>query len=57
MAEWNTIPIDQGNQQSLPSKMCSPWTWRLANGVMALFFALAAYVQVSEGFVPLVYTV
>ena len=50
MVEWSTIGI-QENSKSLASKVCNPWTWRLANGVMALFFALAAYVQVCVRFV------
>jgi len=39
---------------SLPSETISshviktfPWLWRVANGVMAIFLALAAYVQVG----------
>ena len=44
MAEKNTsVAIQDIN---FPSKVCSPWTWRLANGFMAVFFALSAYVQV-----------
>lgn len=46
MAERSVIPIEE-NQHSLVAKICNPWTWRLANVVMALFFALAAFVQVS----------
>lgn len=46
MAERSVIPVEE-NQHSLVAKICNPWTWRLANVVMALFFALAAYVQVS----------
>ena len=49
MAEWSAIPI-QDNQQLL-AKICNPWTWRIANGFMAVFFGLAAYVQVSLEFV------
>ena len=49
MAECSTIPV-QDNQQLLV-KICHPWTWRIANVSMAVFFALAAYVQVSEWFV------
>ena len=46
MGERSVIPIEE-NQHSVVAKICNPWTWRLANVVMALFFALAAYVQVS----------
>lgn len=46
MAERSVIPIEE-THHSLVAKICNPWTWRLANVVMALFFALAAYVQVS----------
>ncbi|XP_073245026.1 transmembrane protein 220-like isoform X2 [Porites lutea] len=44
MAERSVIPIEE-NQHSVVAKICNPRTWRLANVVMALFFALAAYVQ------------
>ena len=50
MAEWTAIPI-QENQQLLLAKICHPWTWRIANMLMAVFFSLAAYVQVSVEFV------
>lgn len=49
MAESSTIPI-QDNQQLLV-KICHPLTWRIANVFMAVFFSLAAYVQVSVWFV------
>ena len=50
MAEWSTVPIED-KQQLLIGKVCNPWTWRVANGFMAVFFALAAYVQVSVRYV------
>lgn len=46
MADKNTsVAIQDIN---FPSKVCSPWTWRLANGFMAVFFALSAYVQIND---------
>ena len=54
MAEQSVIPVEE-NQHSLVAKICNPWTWRLANVVMALFFALAAYVQVSIKICCIVY--
>ena len=51
MAEWSTVPIEDSKQQLLIGKVCNPWTWRVANGFMAVFFALAAYVQVSVRYV------
>ncbi|XP_073245025.1 transmembrane protein 220-like isoform X1 [Porites lutea] len=47
MAERSVIPIEE-NQHSVVAKICNPRTWRLANVVMALFFALAAYVQTND---------
>ena len=49
MAESSTIPVR--DSQQLLVKICHPWTWRIANVFMAVFFSLAAYVQVSEWFV------
>lgn len=45
MAECSTIPVQDNHQ--LLVKICHPWTWRIANVFMAVFFSLAAYVQVS----------
>ena len=45
MAECSAIPILDNRQ--LLVKICHPWTWRIANVFMAVFFSLAAYVQVS----------
>lgn len=45
MAECSAIPILDNRQ--LLVKTCHPWTWRIANVFMAVFFSLAAYVQVS----------
>ena len=54
MGERSVIRIEE-NQHSVVAKICNPWTWRLANVVMALFFALAAYVQVSIEICCIVY--
>lgn len=45
MVECSTIPVQDNHQ--LLVKICHPWTWRIANVFMAVFFSLAAYVQVS----------
>ncbi|XP_068673765.1 transmembrane protein 220-like isoform X1 [Montipora foliosa] len=41
--EMSSMPDDKNI-----SRVCNPWTWRLANGVMATFFALSAYVQIND---------
>lgn len=47
MVECSTVQI-QENSKSIAVMVCKPWTWRLSNGFMALFFALAAYVQMND---------
>lgn len=46
MAECSAIPILDNRQ--LLVKICHPWTWRIANVFMAVFFSLAAYVQIND---------
>lgn len=45
--EWRTISVKDGLTSNSVVKLC-PWAWRLANGIMAVFFALAALVQVGN---------
>ena len=45
MPSWSAIPIPDDKQ---PDWICRPWLWRVANGFMAIFFALAAFVQVGD---------
>lgn len=47
MNEQSSSVTIEDKQETLIGKVCNPWTWRLANGFMALFFAFATYVQVS----------
>lgn len=48
MNEQSSSVTIEDKQETLIGKVCNPWTWRLANGFMALFFAFATYVQLND---------
>ncbi|EDO47950.1 predicted protein, partial [Nematostella vectensis] len=46
MSEWSSVRVSDEEPGDLV-KSC-PWSWRVANMLMAVFFALAAYVQIND---------
>ncbi|XP_031571868.1 transmembrane protein 220-like [Actinia tenebrosa] len=45
MSEWKAITMP--DESGTIVKSC-PWPWRIANAVMAVFMAIAAYVQIND---------